>query len=279
MKLAHVINVTEITAQKQSSYLHIAQPTTLRSMLHARAGAPGDVAVELIAIKHRSEQVSLPEGFVRAPDIATYAWEHIEELRTVEPKRPLPRLVDIVAPGQHVTDAEFMIYTNLDIGLYPSFYAEVAALIRKGHDGFCINRRDLPKIVRGRLLDENALDAIYALKGSRHIGIDCFVFRRAIIPSLQLGNVFVGFPPVGQVLKTQIERHSIRFAWLKDRCLTFHLGSDLAWNVPNHPYYVANLREAEGLYVDCFGGSSFWARVEALKKRIGRRFHGKPRSP
>jgi hypothetical protein len=65
------------------------------------------------------------------------------------------------------------------------------------------------------------------------------------VPALKLGNVYIGYPPVGLVLKTQIERNSARFKWLKDERLTFHLGSDRAWKKAGDPYWDTNVSEAK----------------------------------
>lgn len=264
--IAHIINVTEITEAKHASYLHVAQPLTMKTMAIARKhAAEQSVAVELVAIKHHKESVDIPPEFVLAPDIESYAWEHIEHLKQLETKKPLPRLVDIVNGLYQTSTADYFIYTNLDIGLFPGFYIQVSNLIEQGYDAFCINRRTLPKEHNEVLLDENAVDTIFSLKGSEHPGIDCFVFRRDIVPKLKLENVFLGFPPIGQVLKCQIEDNSNNFRWIKDLVLTFHIGRDRPW-AGKSAYFEANLAQAEGLYTKCFPGppglfSRIWSKL------------------
>lgn len=263
MEIAHIINVTEINDSKKASYLHIAQPLTMRSMVIAQKTAKSVIDVDLVAIKHKDEKVSVPSEFEWAPDLDKYAWEHIEALKNVISHKPLPRLKDIILSLYNVSDAEYFIFTNLDIGLYPHFYIRVKEIIEKGYDAFCINRRDLPKEHDGVLLDESAIELIFSIVGIPHIGIDCFVFKKEIVPLLNLSNVYIGYPPVGQVLKTQVEINSKNFLWIKDEKITFHIGSDLAWK-NGGPYVKENWNQANGLYVRCFYTSPY----KILKKKL-----------
>lgn len=254
LSIAHVLNVTEITPAKHSSYLHIAQPLTMKSMVMARENASSStLEIELFAIAHASEDVEIPDEFQWIPPMDSYAYESIDALKESDIKRPLPKIADILDGLYHASTSEYVVYTNLDIGLYPNFYSEIAAMISKGHDAICINRRTLPKSYRGILLDEKSIETIHGLKGVRHPGIDCFVFRRDCIPEMELNNVFVGFPPIGQVLKCQIERHSSSFRWVKNRVLTFHIGSDSTWT-GRDIYRTQNFLQAKGLYSKCFDG-------------------------
>jgi hypothetical protein len=245
MKIAHVINVAQLAELQKASYLHIAQPVTMKSMVAARSKAGVGLDVELVAVRHKDEKVDVPREFIWARDINKYAWEHIGGLENVFPRKPLPRLQDIISSLYGTSNAEYYVYTNVDIGLYPNFYLNVQDLIEKGYDAFCINRRELPKVHDGILIDETKLELAYSLDGTEHPGIDCFVFKREIVPALKLGNVYIGYPPVGLVLKTQIERNSARFKWLKDERLTFHLGSDRAWKKAGDPYWDTNVSEAK----------------------------------
>jgi hypothetical protein len=247
MKIAHIINVVEVTEANQASYLHIAQPLTIRSMVIAQRAAKGGVDVDLFAIKHRDEFVEIPEEFHWVEDISAFAWEYIPELKNHHPYKPLPRIHDIIHGLYNVSDADYFIYSNLDIGLFPHFYLAVKKWIGRGYDAFCINRRGLPKQVDNILLNEDSIELAYMLDGRLHPGIDCFVFRRDVVPSLNLGNVFVGFVPVGQVLMHQIFSHSKKNTWIKYERLTFHVGRDNPRKVGQH-YDVVNHQVAKGLF-------------------------------
>jgi hypothetical protein len=246
--IAHIINVTELTEANRASYLHVAQPVTMKSMALARRLACDLVEVELWAIKHKSECVEIHEDFKWANPIERYAHECILSLRDEYPRRPLPLIKDILLGLYETSNAEYFVYTNLDIGLYPDFYLKVDALIRDGYDGLCINRLTLPKVYQGVVLDAASLELAFMAEGERHSGSDCFVFRREIVPSLNLGNVFIGFPPVGKVLRGQIELCSKRFLWVKEMRCTFHLGDDLAWKSSSSQYAAENRKQAAGLY-------------------------------
>lgn len=241
MKIAHIINVTEIDESKKVSYLHVAQPLTMKSMVLAKDKATDTVTIELVTVKHKTEEVAISPDFKLATDLETYAWEHIEALRIQATHKPLPRLTDIITSLYEASSAEYFIYTNVDIGLYPDFYIFVKSTIEKGFDGFCINRRELPKKNEGTLLDESNIDLVFATEGAKHGGIDCFVFKRGIVPYLNLGNVYIGYPPVGLLLMTRIKKLSQKFTWFKDEKLTFHIGSDRAWKSSGESYQNNNL--------------------------------------
>ena len=267
MNIAHIINVTEINDSKKASYLHIAQPLTMRSMVVAQKIAKDIVDVELLAVKHKAEKVSIPSEFAWTADLDKYAWEHIEALKNLNASRPLPRLKDIILSLYNSSDAEYFIYTNLDIGLHPHFYLKVRDMIEKGYDAFFINRRDMPKEYEGIFLDESKIELISVIEGIKHPGIDCFVFKREIVPSLILGNVYIGYPPVGTVLKTQIELNSKNCMWFKDERLTYHIGSDQSWQNLEDPYFKENRIQSKGLFVDQSDNRKK-SRYERLRNKV-----------
>ena len=251
LKIAHIIYVTEIRERQRASYLHVAQPLTIKSMINAKEEAEGIIDVDLVATTHLDDKIEVPEEFNWAARIKNYGWEYIDCLKDVQPHKQLPRIADIVNNLYEYSDADYFIYTNLDIGVRPNFYIEIAKLIDKGYDGFSINRRDLPKEYNNLLLDESQTQLIYTLDGDEHPGIDCFIFKRSFVPSMNMGNVFIGFSPIGQVLMTQIAKQANKFEWFKDLILTFHIGQDSPWTGESE-YYNANVAEGEGLYDNWF---------------------------
>lgn len=53
-------------------------------------------------------------------------------------------LVDILdRVHAQAVQADYLIYTNIDIGLWPEFYVEVARRIESGFDAFMIGRRTI----------------------------------------------------------------------------------------------------------------------------------------
>ena len=268
LKIAHIINVAEITESNKKSYLHIAQPVTFKSMIVAKHMAKEVVEVELCAVKHQHESVDIPSEFKWAKSIDKYAYEYIESLRDIVPRKPLPRVKDILLSLYESSVADYYIYTNLDIALYPDFYLKVNDFILDGYDALCINRRDLTKTYQDVLLDEDKLELAFMTDGKKHRGIDCFVFKREVVPLLDLGNVYIGFPPIGQVLKTQIELHSRKFLWIKDKQCTFHLGSDRYWRESQGEYASENMKQANSLYVPCFEASCKPSQIVIIKNKL-----------
>lgn len=85
---------------------------------------------------------------------------------------------------------------------------------------------------------------MYSIHGTHTFGHDCFVFHRSLFPKLVFNNVFIGYPPVGKVVKNQLQRKANKFAEVHSReKLTFHLGSDKSWNTKNE-YFIANAKNA-----------------------------------
>lgn len=245
MKIVHMVNAIELPPGPHPAYLHIAQPVTLQSMLNAKQMAVGVAEVELVATRHRNEQIPLPAGFVDAPCFDRYCHEVYDELRGLPKPRHLPLLADLMKGFAYVPNADWCVFTNVDIGVQPHFYLEVARLIGTGLDAFCINRQNLPKEAYGVVLDAEHLPLIYATPGEKAGGTDCFVFRSAFLPKLRLGRVFVGYPPIGQVLRKQIEALADRFDWFWEERLTFHLGNDRVWRDDGSCYQKVNLEEEQ----------------------------------
>jgi hypothetical protein len=207
--IAHVVNVLDIKPRHHKSHLHIAQPVTLDSMRRAKI----DGEVELFSVKHRDDNVPTPEGF-----------NATEDLREVS-RHGMPHIGDIIKRLYDASDADIFIYTNVDIAVRPDFYAEVISLSSK-HDGFLINRRDVPKSINGVTLNLTTYPLMFSERGKRHIGIDCCVFRRDFVPHMELGYVTIGFAPIGAVLGYQIYKQSKHFKWFKDMHTNYHIGND-----------------------------------------------------
>jgi len=249
IKIAHIINPVKVD-NGNSSYLDIAQPITFRSMLRAKKYAKKKgIEVELFTVQFSNTDSSIvPRGFSILPNLD----KSIKDYHKFENKiKTLPRIRDIIDALYENSEAEYFIYTNVDIGLQENFYVKVRNLIEKGHDALCINRRDIPKRLNNKVLRAKDLDIIYNLKGEKHPGRDTFIFKRSIVPNLKLKNVFIGLPPVGLVLFTQIKRNSNNMLYIRDGCrkkFTFHMGSDRSWkNSKNSEAHRYNKEQARDL--------------------------------
>ncbi|MEB3259833.1 MAG: hypothetical protein VKP63_04305 [Cyanobacteriota bacterium] len=248
--IIHLVNVVGIDGV-HPSYLHIAQPVTLASMVQARAMALGHVQVDLLAVRHPKEAVRCPPEFLDLPVLQRSCRDVFPQLAHSEDPRELPLLVDLLdALQSQCLDHDLCVYTNVDIGLQPSFYLDIAEKsLNQGLDAFCINKRIKPKMAWGIELTERHLPLLHALEGIPGGGTDCFVFKPALLREIQVGNVFLGYPPIGRVLRLQLQARAKRFEWYKGLHLTFHLGDDQIWNQPDHPHYLANLKAEQDLTI------------------------------
>lgn len=246
--IAHIVNVVGLDGV-HPSYLHIAQPITLASMVQARAMAADHVKVDLLALRYPNDTVACPEEFIDLPLLQRSCRDVFPQLINSDDSRELPLLVDILNVLQkqcHTHD--LCVYTNVDIGLQPSFYLDILEkALSQDLDAFCINKRIKPKIAWGIELTEKHLPIIYSLEGTPGGGTDCFVFKPSLLDVINVGRVFLGYPPIGRVLRLQLQSTARHFEWFKDQHLTFHLGDDRIWDRPNHPHYLANLQAEQEL--------------------------------
>jgi len=228
-QMAHIINPVMVGP---ASDLFFAQPVTFETMRVAREFARRQVEVELFTAQYPEDRALVPEGFAATPDLE----RSVLDLRDFQHRRKLPLLADILNRLAAASDAEYFIYTNVDIALLPHFYTAVNALIEQGHDAFVINRRTISAPYHN--LAEIPL--MYAEAGQKHEGHDCFVFRRAVYSQYRLGAVCVGMPWVGRALIWNLVAQAQRFQEFKKSHLTFHLGNELGWQNEKYSDYCAH---------------------------------------
>lgn len=226
MKIAHIINPVNVSPDNPN-YLYYAQPVTFRSMLNAQQYAhEHNIEVELLTTQYPEDKHIIPKGFNITSDMDKSVHDYID---IPDKSKKLPRLIDIIDKLYNNSDAEILIYTNVDIGLQKEFYKFVYDKIIEGYDGFCINRRNIPIKKNDITLNEKNLETIYEQKGESHPGTDCFIFRREIVPKIKLNNMFIGALYFGTALRKEIEKNSKKFFWYKNEYLTFHLGNERHW--------------------------------------------------
>jgi len=232
--IAHIVNPVIVN---ETSDLFIAQPITFRTMETAQRHARNAVDVELFTAQFPEDSPLVPDNFTATPNLT----RSVLDVGIFRYKRKLPLLRDILDRLYEASEAEFFIYTNVDIGLQPHFYICVNEFIRSGHDAFVINRRTITD--RFRNVDEIPL--MYAETGQAHLGHDCFIFRRDAYPRYALGDVCIGVNWVGWILYQNLQRNARHFREFKDECLTFHIGNRQVWAHRRYSDYVShNAREA-----------------------------------
>jgi len=227
-KFAHIIHPCLPPA---GSDLHLAQPITFATMRTAHTFAQGQVDVQLYAVKQQDEAFAIPSGFIATPDLT----RTVCEVSSFGIKRPLALIGDILERLYAVAiDAEYLIYTNVDIALQPYFYLAVNNLLDQGYDALIINRRTITTPYQS--ITEVPL--MYAEEGIPHGGYDCFVFKRTVYPSYQLGNICIGAVGIGAALGVNMLYHAANFKEFTDLHLTFHLGDERIWRTDQYQDYA-----------------------------------------
>lgn len=221
MKLGHVVN---IFASPEGSDGRKIQDITLETLRRAAEASGNDVQVDLLSAQFAEDRAAVPEFITPTRDLE----RSVQDFVACADKRRLPFIHEILQRAWEATDADFLIYTNLDIAVYPSFYRFMADSIRSGIDALAINRAQIPRLHKGAdILHTMTVDDILRLKNrTPHHGIDCILFRREHFPKWKGGEICVGYPPIGQYLLENAEQHATRFVWFKDAMQTFHIGVD-----------------------------------------------------
>lgn len=217
-RIAHIINPVIVP---DSSDLKIAQPITFESMRVAKKYAEEIVEVDLMTTQFSEDRSLIPPDFSATPDLT----RSVLDLGDFSRPRKLPLLRDILDRFYENAEAEYLIYTNVDIALMPNFYVAVNKYIDNGYDAFVINRRT----VSSEYSKVEDLPLMYAEVGEPHPGHDCFVFKKELYPDFVLGNVCVGIVGVGWALIVNMAYHANNFKEFTDKHLTFHRGNDRTW--------------------------------------------------
>jgi hypothetical protein len=231
--IAHIVNPVVVS---EPSDLVVAQPITFATMRAAREHARGRVNVELYSAQYAKDTELVPDDVTATRDLD----RSVLDVGTFPIPRELPLLRDILDRLYDATQAELLVYTNVDIALLPHFYLVVARLVEHGYDAFIINRRTVTTTHHG--IDDVPLMA--AEVGRPHPGLDCFVFRRSAYPRYFLGDVCVGAGGVGWALMYNLRRHAAKFEIFEDYHVTFHLGDSQVWrSEASRPYARHNARQ------------------------------------
>ena len=225
-KFAHVINPVMVGT---SSDLFVAQPVTFETMRIARRFATEEIEVGLYSIHFPEDEPVAPADFIPLPSLE----RSVLDFGQFQRQRKLPLLRDILNQLYEATDAEYTIYTNVDIGLLPHFYVTIRDLLESGTDALVVNRRTISN--RFSQIDEIPL--MYTDLGVAHRGWDCFIFRRELYPQFVLGELCVGATRVGLGLLANMVAFSRTFQEFSDLHLTFHIGDERPWIDPDYLDY------------------------------------------
>ena len=228
-KIAHVINPFKCL-KDNPSYLYYAQPITFKSMHVAQLEAQKyDVEIELFAINFPEDDEIVPNYFLKLPHLRRST---LTEFPKISKQRKLPIVQEIFDSILENSDADFIIFTNSDIGLQKNFYKKVYDFITKDNlKSFIINRRDnIPKFKLKKRITEKDLDIIYKEKGIIHTGKDCFIISRDILKIVNTNLLFTGYPPWGNTLYKILKKINSKTYLFENEYLTFHLGMEETWS-------------------------------------------------
>ncbi|MEQ3656627.1 MAG: hypothetical protein ABNH00_12245 [Dokdonia sp.] len=231
--IAHIINPFQ--ASKDSD-LYTAQPITFESMIRAKESAKSKVNIELWSAAFAGDDQHLSLEFKRTSPLERSTLD-VPMLSQYPMK--LPFIKDILARLFEASHADYFIYTNVDIGLYPTFYQRVNDLINEGYDALIINRRRLSEKYTA-VLD---LEQIYSDYGKSHPGYDCFVFSREILQRFVLEGICIGVPFIGITMAQNIFCFSHRYKILTRENQTFHIGMEIFKKRAPKPYFNYNRQE------------------------------------
>ncbi len=263
IKIAHIVN--PLVTTNPASDLTYAQPVTFESMRRARA-ATTSVQVAHYAACYECDLAAVPADFVLTPVLERSILDVVPPTESTA-GRQLPLLKDILdrlytaAP-----DADYMVYTNIDIGLWPNFYTEVARYIAEGIDSFTIGRRTLST----EFTSVDHMEKILDQEGTPHYGLCCFVFPRSHYPRFILGDICIGLQPVGVALAANLMQPTEKFKYIINERLAFHLGDDRIWNKTLlDRYHLFNERQLDEV-VSHMARDGLSAAVEDLLVRYSR---------
>lgn len=238
--IAHIIN--PFIADKNSD-LYLAQPITFESMRRAKAKANGIVRVELLSAQFSHDLEVVPSDFKKTRHLE----RSVLDLQQFEQELKLPFIEDILERLYTESDAEYLIYTNVDIGLYEDFYLQVNYFINSGLDAFIINRRRLKQIY----IEKSQLDEIYEDTGKSHPGFDCFVFHRSLYTKLKLEGICIGVPFIEISFSQNLFALSSNFKLFDKEYITFHIGEEIFKKRASKEYFKYNQKQ-------------FWKMIERL---------------
>ncbi|MBI1286623.1 MAG: hypothetical protein GC178_03500 [Flavobacteriales bacterium] len=178
----------------------------------------------------------------------------VTDIHPFEKQMHLPLLFDILNRAYSESDADYIIYSNVDIGVQPHFYETVLELIDQGFDAFMINRRRIP----AKFHSVEEMEQMFAEKGLKHPGFDCFVFKRELFPKFSLENVCIGVPYVEMTLSQNLFCFAQNPKVFTDEFLTFHIGMEIFKGRAPKEYLKYN-------------GNQFWNAMSKIENQLDSR--------
>ncbi len=245
--IAHIVNLFQAS---ETSDLKLAQEVTLASMIRAKNESKNPGLITLLSAQIEADQVMILADFMATSNLK----RDVTDLHPFSNKMHLPVLKDILDRLYNESDAEYLIFSNVDIGVQPHFYDAVNEIIDAGHDAFMINRRRIEE----KFNSVNQLDEMLAEKGKTHPGFDCFVFKRELYPKFSLAEVCIGVPFIEITLSQNLFCFAKNPKVFADEFLTFHIGMEVFKGRAPKEYFKYNQSE-------------FWKAMQAIWPQLDSR--------
>lgn len=227
MKIAHIINPVKVAKNNE---LALVQPITFKSIQQAKANFKNG-EITIITTQYSEDHEIIPDDFVKLTDLE----RSIKDIHPLLGDRKLPLIGDIIDKLKEYENADYFIYTNIDIALMPYFYDFVASYLQKGHDALVINRRRISK----KHFLSNDLSLMYADIGKSHPGFDCFIFHKDILPKLFFDEICIGIPFIETSFVHNLVAHAKNPCFVTKEHVTFHIGLDVL-NFKKNKLYLHN---------------------------------------
>jgi hypothetical protein len=250
----HIINPVIVGSD---SDLHAAQPITFKTMESAKSYAElAGIKIAQVAAFYPEDASLIPDSFERCPPLTRSCLD----FGSFTSRKKLPLLGDILSAAYDHSDAEYIIYTNVDIALMPHFYVTAKKLLEEGHDVISIFRRTLDSSYTG--IDNIPL--MYSELGEDHPGSDCFIIKRELVDKLDLQNVVIGSQFVAFALRANLHSFATKIEYVRRSNMTFHIGDDRTWSTLNeHSEYNAN--EVDQMFESLFERKDITKEDELIK--------------
>lgn len=213
---AHIINPV---SANENAELYRVQQITFRSFVKAKDYAKGKVDVKIYTTQFKDSKFEIPSDFIISKDLT----RSVSDIANFNIPRKLPLIKDVLDILYELSDADYLIYSNLDISLMPHFYCAVNDYVNIGYDAFVINRRRVSK----KYNSADQLDLIYSEIGGVHTGYDTFVFKRSLYKKFIMKNLCLGIPKACNDLFYNIFCFAENPRLFTDKHLTIHIGMEL----------------------------------------------------
>jgi len=228
----HIVHIINPYPSPVGSFDQQMQDWTVQSMLAAKRFSSSDIKISLCYTRLKEDDVMMPDGFQELSALS----RTVQDVNTNLKGKKLPLIQDILEKVKELNEVDFVIYTNMDIVVLPSFYDFIFDKI-KLHDAVIINRR---RIHKGHI--EGPIADIYADLGLSHPGFDCFVLHRTLLDLFDMGQICIGIP----FLESSFTHHIAALAkspfYVLDQHLTTHIGLEVMPKIEKD-YYWHNRNE------------------------------------